>query len=191
MTRRYPERRTATAAQSNRTLGIIAVAIVTAAAVVLPAQAAQAAPTTLRSTERSPTGATVGMSAKDGSSLSPARYEARLQVWANRVRHRHDVPRITTRRCDDGFAERWTGYLTRNREFRHQNLGPYMHRCGLAKAGEILASGPVTPFRMIQMWMHSPDHRRLLLERSYPRAGIAARRCHNGIWIGCVDFGRR
>ncbi len=66
-----------------------------------------------------------------------------------------------------------------------------MSRCKLSKAGEILAMGSVTPNQMIRMWMHSPDHRRILLDGSYGLSGIAARRDSHGNWIGCIDFGRR
>ena len=44
---------------------------------------------------------------------------------------------------------------------------------------------------MVQMWMHSSGHRRILLDRSFGLSGIAAKRDGNGNWIGCVDFGRR
>jgi uncharacterized protein YkwD len=192
------------ARRTKRLFGSAALAVITAAVVVLPMQGpADAAPTTASASVHNVTaasalstafsGATSGLFASrvTASGYTRSVYEARLHVWANRVRAAHGIRPIAVRPCHDGYAERWTGYLVRNGEFRHQDLGAYMSRCKLSKAGEILAMGSVTPNQMVRMWMHSPDHRRILLDRSYGLSGIAARRDANGNWIGCIDFGRR
>jgi uncharacterized protein YkwD len=180
--------------RSKRVLGSTALAIVTAAAVVLPLQgvavaAPAAAPSASSVSVATATAVKTAAPAKSG--LSQATYESRLRTWINRVRDNRGVRPIAVRPCHDGFAERWTSFLTRNNEFRHQDLGRYMTRCKLSKAGEILALGRVTPQRMVQMWMHSPDHRRIMLDRSFGLSGIAAKRDNHGNWVGCVDFGRR
>jgi len=172
--------------RSKRVLGSTALALVTAAAVVLPLQgAAVAAPAA------APKVSSVTVASAKTAGLSQATYESRLKTWINRVRHNRGIHSIAVRPCHDGFAERWTTYLTNNNEFRHQDLGRYMTRCKLSKAGEILALGKVTPYTMVQMWMHSSGHRRIMLDRSFGLSGIAAKRDANGNWIGCVDFGRR
>ena len=181
--------------RSKRVLGSTALALVTAAAVVLPLQGAAvaapaAAPKVSSVTVASATTAKTATPAKTAG-LSQATYESRLKTWINRVRHNRGIHSIAVRPCHDGFAERWTTYLTNNNEFRHQDLGRYMTRCKLSKAGEILALGKVTPYKMVQMWMHSSGHRRIMLDRSFGLSGIAAKRDANGNWIGCVDFGRR
>lgn len=122
--------------------------------------------------------------------FTPALYERRLNLWANRARERYGARPLAVRSCHDYFAERWTRHLVATETFYHQNLGPYMDDCRLSKAGEILASGPVRPYKMIQMWLNSPGHRALLLDPTYPTVGIAARKQDNGTWLGCIDFGR-
>jgi uncharacterized protein YkwD len=107
------------------------------------------------------------------------------------MRRSHGVHGIAVRPCHEGYAERWAGHLARTSEFQHQDLGAYMTGCKLTKAGEILALGSVTPVQMVKMWMHSPEHRAILLDRSFGLSGIAARRHADGTWIGCIDFGRR
>ncbi len=193
-----------TGGRVKRSFGTTAIAIIATAGVVLPMQApAQAAsashPSSTVSVAASLTAAKTGVPSKqtkhrkqaNGTKLQRRVYEDRLHTWANRVRHAHGVRVIAVRPCHEGYAERWTGYLARNNEFFHQDLGRYMDQCKLTKAGEILALGSVTPYRMIQMWMGSPEHRRILLDSSFGLSGIAARRDANGNWIGCIDFGRR
>ena len=182
----------------KRRFGTTAIAVIATAGVVLPMQApAQAAPAAQPSNTVSAapalTAATAGVRSKQpsGTKLRRDVYESRLHTWANRVRHSHGIRVIAVRPCHEGYAERWTGYLARNNEFFHQDLGHYMDQCKLTKAGEILALGSVTPYRMIRMWLGSPEHRRILLDPSFALSGIAARRDTNGNWIGCIDFGRR
>jgi len=179
----------------RRSFGTTAIAIIATAGVVLPMQApAQAAPAAKPSNAAvaALTAAKTGVPSKQasGTRLRRTVYEDRLHTWANRVRHAHGVRVIAVRPCHEGYAERWTGYLARNNEFFHQDLGRYMDQCKLTKAGEILALGSVTPYRMIRMWLGSPEHRRILLDPSFGLSGIAARRDANGNWIGCIDFGR-
>ena len=122
--------------------------------------------------------------------FTPALYERRLNLWANRARDRHDAGPLGVRYCHDSFAEQWARHLVATDSFYHQDLGRYMDTCRLSAAGEILAAGPVRPYRMIQMWLNSPGHRALLLNPGYRDAGISARRQDNGSWLGCIDFGR-
>jgi uncharacterized protein YkwD len=179
---------TRAAGRTRRVVGTAALTLATSVAIAVPLQvSAQAAPAEVRSSSTSLAAAV----RHDGAKLSQATYETRLRTWVNRIRQDRGVRPISVRPCHDGFAERWTGFLTRNSEFRHQDLGPYMDRCKLSKAGEILALGGVTPRRMVWMWMHSPEHRRILLDRSFGLSGIAARRDPRGYWVGCIDFGRR
>ncbi len=192
--------RARTAPRAKRILGSTAVAMVTAMAVVLPLQgSADAAPTPVSTgtaataLSTSVTGASAGLMTS-GAAVAQYRqsvYETRLQIWVNRARHARGIRPIAVRPCHDGYAERWTNYLARNNQFRHQDLGPYMQRCKLTGAGEILALGPVRPVRMVRMWLNSPEHRRIMLSRSYGLSGIAARRDSKGNWIGCIDFGHR
>lgn len=131
-----------------------------------------------------------GLAGSDFSnSLAPAKYEARLKYWMNRARNRHGVRGIGVTTCVDGFAEDWTRWLVANTAFEHQDLGPIMSKCSLTAAGEILALGPVSPHRMVRMWLGSPEHRQILLSRAYAFSGISATKAANGSWTGAIDFG--
>lgn len=125
------------------------------------------------------------------STMTTGKYERRLKLWMNRARARHGMRSVEVRVCEDGFAERWAGFLNRTDGFYHQDLGPIMRTCRQTHAGEILALGSVTPWRMVQMWLGSPEHRRLMLTRDFHRAGISAVRGNHNVWIGCIDLGGR
>jgi uncharacterized protein YkwD len=177
-------------------LGGAVIAVLTAIAIVLPFQtSAQAtvstAPTSAPAAAGS--GATSGQQTArpHKAPLTQAKYERRLHHWANRARAHHGVPAVKVRPCHENFAEHWARHLATKDEFYHQDLGNYMGSCHLGKAGEILALGSVSPFRMIRMWLNSSEHRDILLDPSYKLAGMGARKDSHGSWIGCIDFGRR
>ncbi len=181
------------------------VAAVAAVAMTVPTTAADAQPTPAKVQSASVQSASVQSAAVVtiapqvtispstrlwGGILNQAKYEGRLNFWMNRQRSHVGIRRVGVRLCLDGFAERWAQHLKATNSFYHQDLGGVMNNCRQSQAGEILAKGNVTPYQMVQMWMASPDHRRLMMSRDYGRAGISARRNSAGTWIGCIDFGR-
>lgn len=125
------------------------------------------------------------------ATMTTGKYERRLKLWINRARARNGIRSVNVTECEDRFAEQWAGFLKGSNSFYHQDLGPLMKTCRQTYAGEILALGSVTPWRMVRMWLASPDHRRLMLTRGFNRAGISAVRDGNNVWVGCIDFGRR
>jgi len=117
-------------------------------------------------------------------------YTNRLVIAMNDVRRKHHLRALRTRPCVGTYASRWAAYLARTGKFEHQSLTPILRTCGLSRVGEILAKGNVRPRYMITMWLHSPGHRALLLDRRFRIAGVSARRDSTGAWVGCIDFGR-
>ena len=122
--------------------------------------------------------------------MSQRVYQQRLLYWINKARDHQSKRSVSTGECVDGFADRWARRLANRDQFFHQDLGPIMYQCGLSTAGEILAMGGVTPRQMVRMWLRSPGHRSILLDRSYRVVGVGAKLGDNGAWYGCIDFGR-
>ncbi len=117
-----------------------------------------------------------------------AQYERGLTYWINVARTRHGKPKLYVNGCVDSYAETWVRKLVSTGTFTHQNLGPVIDGCNLTAAAEILASGPWTPRRMVNKWLGSPAHRRILLSPDYAFTGVAAD-SDGGTWYGVVDFG--
>jgi len=179
---------------------VAVVAAVTALtlAAPFPAGAAPATPAVTKvvtATTTSTAAASPSTAAKVGprfwANMTTSKYETRLKLWMNRVRDNHKTRDLSAGSCEDRFAERWARHLTRSDRFYHQDLGPLMRTCRHSYTGEVLAKGSITPYQMVQMWMGSPGHRRLMLSRDFRFAGISAVRGRNNVWVGCVDFGRR
>lgn len=180
--------------RSLRRSGVVAA--VTAVALAIPTSGAAAATHNAGSLHFSAATAAVA-SATTGpaltqfsDSLTSAQYETRLKHRMNVVRKRHGLRGLGVRSCVDGFAEDWTRWLVANKAFEHQDLGPMMRTCSLSSAAEILAMGPVSPRRMVQMWMDSPGHRQIMLSRAYSFTGISATKALTGSWTGAIEFGR-
>ena len=130
-------------------------------------------------------------SQKQAPIRTKAAYVNRLAIAMNDVRRKHHLTTLRTAApCVGGYADRWARYLARTGKFEHQSLTPILRNCGLSRVGEILAKGNVRPRYMITMWLNSPGHRALLLDRSFRIAGVSARRDCHGAWVGCIDFGR-
>ena len=127
--------------------------------------------------------------AVSGKATKADRYERRLQAIINVRRSARGLRPLRLNACTDGIAERWGSHLARTGAFEHQSLTPLLQRCRASWAGETLAYGPVTPVRMVSMWMHSPGHRAILLSRQATHVGIGAARDSRG-WVVAADFTR-
>ena len=127
--------------------------------------------------------------AVSGKATNADRYERRLQAIINVRRSARGLRPLRLNACTDRIAERWGSHLARTGSFEHQSLTPLLQRCRGSWAGETLAYGPVTPVRMVSMWMHSPGHRAILLSRQATHVGIGAARDSRG-WVVAADFTR-
>lgn len=120
--------------------------------------------------------------------MAPGTYEKRVQYWINRKRRHHGLHRVRLAACTDRVAERWGRYLAVNDEFYHQSMDRIMYRCDAYYAGETLARGSVSPRRVVTLWMHSPDHRHVLLSPRPRRIGVGAFPDVLGRWVVAADF---
>lgn len=134
--------------------------------------------------------ATAG-AAHGASSVSPQRYEARVQKQINRQRARHGLAALRSIRCADGTAGRWSARLAREDAFYHQDMRKVLTRCKARWAGETLGKGGISPRKLVRMWMRSPGHRAILLSRNAKRIGIGSVVDSHGQWLTTANFVKR
>ena len=62
-------------------------------------------------------------------------------------------------------TSRRTGAATspRRTAFFHQSMSTILNNCNAYYAGETLGRGAISPKRLVYLWMHSPEHRQVLL----------------------------
>jgi uncharacterized protein YkwD len=107
-----------------------------------------------------------------------------LDLYESRVLHvinqrRSDHGRRPVRRldsCVDRLSERWAAHLAATGDFAHRDQRVVLNRCDMHWAGEDLARGTaMRPAGAVRAWMHSSEHRAVLLKRRADRAGIGVR----------------
>jgi len=145
------------------------------AGAVAPAAAADSASAAVSSYQGSP-------------AMARSTYERRVQFWINRRRHQHGLHRLKYASCTDRVAERWGKHLALNDAFRHQSMMRILLKCDAYYAGETLGRGAITPRRLVYLWMHSPEHREVLLSSHAHRIGIGCYPDRYGRWVTAVDF---
>ena len=134
-----------------------------------------------------PASATVS-SYQGSPAMAPSVYERRVQFWINHTRHRHGLHRLRYASCTDRVAERWGKHLALEDQFRHQSMMRILLKCNAYYAGETLGRGAITPRRLVYLWMHSPEHRAVLLSPHAHRIGIGCYPDRYGRWVTAVDY---
>ncbi len=124
--------------------------------------------------------------------LSPAMakssYESRVLYWINLRRAQHRLPTLRLASCADQVAEKWGDYLATTDQFFHQSMTAILYKCNAYYAGETLGRGAISPKRLVYLWMHSPEHRHILLSPHPRRIGIGAYPDRYGEWVVAADF---
>jgi uncharacterized protein YkwD len=145
-------------------------------------------------TSISSTPATAAIAPTSAVMVSPAigtsSYENRVQHWINVRRSNHGLHTLTVASCTDQVAESWGRYLAVNDEFFHQSMTTILNKCNAYYAGETLGRGAISPKRLVYLWMHSPEHRQVLLSKYPRRIGIGAYPDAFGQWVVAADFMR-
>ncbi len=121
-------------------------------------------------------------------SYSTAYYENAVHYWVNRVRHNHGLRSLRLASCTDAVAERWSVHLATTDTFYHQSMTRLLDKCNAYYAGETLGRGSITPRTLVNMWMHSAPHRKVLMSRSPSRIGIGATPNSRGEWVVAANF---
>jgi uncharacterized protein YkwD len=93
----------------------------------------------------------------------------------NHAREEHGLPALSGSRSLGQSARRYAGFMLRHQYFGHLAR---IHASSRFKwLGEALALDPGASARsgwVVSAWLHSPEHRAILLGRRYRYAGIAA-----------------
>ena len=133
--------------------------------------------------------ASAAVSAYQGSpAMARSSYERQVQYWINRKRHRYGLHRLRYASCTDRVAERWGKHLALDDVFKHQSMMRILYKCNAYYAGETLGRGAITPRRLVYLWMHSPEHRAVLLSPHAHRIGIGSYPDRYGRWVTAVDY---
>ena len=122
--------------------------------------------------------------------FSRSHYEQRVLKLINRTRQRHHLRRVSLASCADKVANRWSAYLAATDAFRHQSMPGLLRRCNARYVGEVLGRGTIRPATLVDMWMHSPPHRHVLLSPKPRRIGIGTAPNRRGEWVVTANFMR-
>lgn len=117
-------------------------------------------------------------------------YETRVLHQVNRRRTAHGLrPVRRVDPCVDRLSDRWAAHLASTLDFLHRDQRVILRRCHMYWAGETLARGTaMTPSGAVVAWMHSPDHRPILLKKRANRGGVGARLDAQGRILLVLNF---
>ena len=120
-------------------------------------------------------------------------FESRILLRVNRIRARHDLPRVRVfHSCVDRYSERWSQHLRQTGQLVHRDLDAVLGGCDLNWVGENLVSGTgLRPVVAVQAWMDSPPHREVLLKSRARWAGVGVRVGRDGRTYAVLNFGDR
>ena len=120
-------------------------------------------------------------------------YEVRLVLAINKRRANRGGPKV--RRfdgCLEKKAESWARKLARAQERRHRRLTPVLDDCRVWWVGETLAfTKRAAPVKVVDAWMASSAHRRIILKPRANLAGVGVRRGDDGLLYIVVNLGDR
>ena len=118
--------------------------------------------------------ATTHSAARVSAKAVPASFDTQVLYWTNVARRQYGLAPLSAGSCVDRFAERWTAKMAKRNTFRHQSLRPILRRCHRHAAAENIAmgGGSLSPSQVVSLWMHSPGHRRNILNPRYRALGI-------------------
>jgi uncharacterized protein YkwD len=136
------------------------------------------------------TSASAGMTSSQIRSIAPDTYEKQVQYFVNKKRAARGLRKLRFHSCTDSLSERWSRHLADTLKFYHQDLDPFFSKCNARYAGETLARGVATPRDMVNAWMRSDGHRRVMLSKSPRRIGIGAVLDSRGDWVLTANFTR-
>lgn len=126
------------------------------------------------------------------SSLGANEFETRVMMTINVARVANDLrPVALFDACTDRLSERWGRHISRTGVFAHRDQQQVVRRCHTSWAGEALIRGSqLTPDSMVQAWLASPPHRKILLSPRAKRAGVAVVPDSDGRLIGVLNLVR-
>ncbi|MBA3782890.1 MAG: CAP domain-containing protein [Nocardioides sp.] len=119
-------------------------------------------------------------------------FELATVAKINKVRAAHGLrPIKRVIPCLDGLSENWGQRMVAEGLWEHRDQSRVVSACRLSWTGETLARGNFTPASLVNMWMHSPPHRAILLTTRARLAGIDVRSGGNGQYAAVLNLGDR
>jgi uncharacterized protein YkwD len=125
------------------------------------------------------------------SSSVSATYENRTIAQTNSERAWRGRMMLTKSKCLDRFAEQQARAMAARRSMYHQSMEPILDNCQLGQVGENVAFGYVSGKAVVKAWMHSPDHKRNLLNSRHQVIGLGAYQDTDGYWYVSQVIGRK
>lgn len=121
----------------------------------------------------------------------PNEYANRVMAKVNRARAKRDLPKVKLfQSCLDRKANRWAVHLASIDRLVHRDQQKVLKDCHLQWAGECLVSGTgLLPAKAVRLWMHSKEHRPILLKKRADRAGVGVAITLTGKVFVVLNFG--
>ena len=118
-------------------------------------------------------------------------FEDRVLIKINKVRARHHLPAVKYfQTCVDGMSEDWDQHIVDTGNLVHRDQMTVINKCNFTWTGECLIRGTgLTPKMSVSLWMHSKDHRAIIMKQRANRAGVAFRVDNQGRLVGVLNFG--
>lgn len=132
-------------------------------------------------------GSGVGAAPAGAAGASMADYEARVLDAVNAQRVAYGYAEVQSWGCIDRYARSWADRLADTQVLVHRSMMSMLRGCSATRTAENLASGDISPERVVELWMASPGHRQNLLDGRLTRVGVAATRSQ-GIWTVVLDM---
>ncbi len=120
-----------------------------------------------------------------------ARYENSAIAHTNAERAHRDRVKLKKSKCLDRFAEKQARAMAASNAMYHQSMKPILDSCHLSQVGENVAFGYPSGKAVVKAWMHSPDHKRNLLNSRHRLIGLGAYQDSEGYWYVSQVLGRK
>jgi len=116
-------------------------------------------------------------------------FETRLMHSINEVRAGAGLKEIRYfDSCVDQMAEEWATRIATTGVLEHRDQNVVLKVCKQAWAGEDLVRGTLlTPTVVVEAWLASPSHRKVLMKKRASLAGIAISLDGQGRYIGVLN----
>ncbi len=146
------------------------------------------------------------------AALTLTDYEAQILALVNQERAARDLPALTANAKLTRAARHHSAEMGERQYFAHNSFsGEQWNKriarfgygpkgCTFWKVGENIFWGSglyASPVNVVDEWMASPPHRRVILTRAFRAAGVGAVECQSGyagcddVWFFTLDLGRR
>lgn len=123
--------------------------------------------------------------------LHPNEYANRVMVKINKIRAKKGKPKIKLYQgCLDHKSNAWAAHLADIDSLVHRNQKKVLKACNLHWTGECLVSGTaLLPGPAVKAWMHSDEHRPILMKDRANLAGMGVSITPLGKVFVVLNFG--